>query len=827
MDKVYYMDGYHGGTYGHMPLGSIRDILDTLKENPDWKIHLDIEPISFEYLKERDIEAYEELSEYINKGDRVEIVSATYGQPYGWITDGESFIRHLTIGRNVIKKHFPDISVETYAVQEPCWSSFLPQVLVQLGYKQASLKNASTAWGGYCEPYVDENGNTAEIVNWAGPDGTFIPTIPRYACEDAVCVFATEARDAEKEYMEKCIENGITSPTGMNFQDLGWRARKAIEWEHIEFSLIKDYFKNKASKNRPYWQPGQEIFRGALPWGDRTIVEVARQVRRLEKELTFSERLTAFSTLYGNETNEEKLNEAWEYLLLSQHHDGWICAQSNWSTTTYHRVFAAEQILDKLDRKAFDYITASLKDADGEDFETVTVFNPLAKKENRLISVDITAHKGTKDFEVYDGNKKLISQAVSNRNYRDSSYNAGKLLFEAELPPFGFKTFKIKAIKEESLSQNKIALIEKNDFITLENKLIKVTFSKKHGGAITSYFDKKENREIVPENQFFNEFKGYFINENRFCSNTEFPAECTVNFTGDVKASITFNGTISNTPYRLYYNLEANSPYLDVSVAFDFPEKTLIGEPYEMDDDLDAKKLDPHRTYHDGRYRLNAYFPTTFKQKHIDKDCAYDVCRSKLKDTHFKSWYDIKHNILIHWVDTTDEENGLCILADHTTAYTHGEDENLGLALAWGYDGGFWWGRRPLSGWHQLSYRILPHKGSWKEANLWHECDKFLYHPLAKRSNESFKANEYSLLNIDTENIELGAFYTSEGEYYFRAFNAGENTEAEFTIDKNKFSAMLKVNPEGVVCGEKLEEKNGKFIDTIPPFGIRTYKLIK
>ena len=115
----------------------------------------------------------------------------------------------------------------------------------------------------------------------------------------------------------------------------------------------------------------------------------------------------------------------------------------------------------------------------------------------------------------------------------------------------------------------------------------------------------------------------------------------------------------------------------------------------------------------------------------------------------------------------------------------------------------------------------------WKEAKLWHECDKFLYNPLSKRSVDSFKTNEYSLLSIDTENIELGAFYTANGEYYLRAFNIGENTEAEFTIDKNKFSGILRVNPEGVVCGDALEEKNGKFIDTIPSFGIRTYKLIK
>ena len=826
MNKIFYMDGYHGGIYGHMPLGSIRDILDTMKEIPDWKIHLDIEPVSFDYLKDRDIKAYEELSEYINKGERVEIVAGTYGQPYGWIADGESFIRHLTLGREVLKKHFPNVEIETYAVQEPCWSSFLPQVLLQLGYKQASLKNASTAWGGYCEPYIDENGKTAEIVNWAGPDGSSIPTIPRYACEDAVCVYATEARDSTKEWMEKCNKNGIENPTGMYFQDLGWRAGQGTGGDHIEFSLIKDYFKNKLNSSLPYWQPGQEIFRGALPWGDKTIVKLAREVRKLEGEITVSERLTALSSLYKNENNEDALYEAWKLLLLSQHHDGWICAQSSWSDETYHRVYAAEYILDKLNRNAFKCLSESLKGEITQDTETITVFNPLGISENRLISVDMTAHKGTKGFEVYDGDQKLISQAVGNRIYRDSSWNAGKVLFESELPALGIKTFNIKAIKEEPEHLNKIKVKDESDIITLENNLVSITFSKKHGGAITSYFDKNQNIELVPQNQFFNEFKGFFINENRFCSNTEFPAECIINYAGDMEAALTFKGKISNTEYVLKYVLNANSGYLDTDVYFNFPENTFIGEPYVMDDSEALKKFDPHRTYHDGRYRLNAYFPTTFKQNFIDKDCAYDVCRSKLTDTHFKSWYEIKHNILIHWVDTTDENSALCILSDHTTAYTHGEDENLGLTLAWGYDGGFWWERRALQGGHRISYRILPHKGNWKNADLWHECEKYLHNPLAKRIPLAINTN-YSLLNIETKGIELEVFYTAKGEYYFRVFNSGENTEAKFTIDKSKFCGVLPVTPEGKAAGTELNEIEGNFIDVIPPFGIRTYKLIK
>lgn len=51
---AYYADGYHGGFYGHMPDGSFRDILNAMERYPRWKICLEIEPVSYGYLKSSD-----------------------------------------------------------------------------------------------------------------------------------------------------------------------------------------------------------------------------------------------------------------------------------------------------------------------------------------------------------------------------------------------------------------------------------------------------------------------------------------------------------------------------------------------------------------------------------------------------------------------------------------------------------------------------------------------------------------------------------------------------------------------------------------------------
>jgi hypothetical protein len=186
---IYYMDGYHGGPRGHMPSGCWRDIVDALDRNPDWKLSFDVEAGTWAALRREDPATYERVRDLLNvPNGRLEITGGTFAQPYGWAISGESNIRQLQRGLEVIREHFPQVRVQTYAVQEPCWASCLPQILRSLGFTGASLKNASTAWGGYFA------GFDAELVNWVGPNGTSLLAVPRYKVERLLNVWETEFR---------------------------------------------------------------------------------------------------------------------------------------------------------------------------------------------------------------------------------------------------------------------------------------------------------------------------------------------------------------------------------------------------------------------------------------------------------------------------------------------------------------------------------------------------------------------------------------------------------------------------------------------------------
>ena len=43
-DKAWFVDGYHGGIYGHYPPTFTQFMVDSMRANPDWKLNLEIEP---------------------------------------------------------------------------------------------------------------------------------------------------------------------------------------------------------------------------------------------------------------------------------------------------------------------------------------------------------------------------------------------------------------------------------------------------------------------------------------------------------------------------------------------------------------------------------------------------------------------------------------------------------------------------------------------------------------------------------------------------------------------------------------------------------------
>jgi alpha-mannosidase len=862
---LYYADGYHGGVAGHMPSGSWRDIFNAMRELPAWKLSLDIEPESWDVLHRADPQAYRELKAYLDHHDtgaRIEMVGCTFSQPYGWAIGGESNVRQLLRGCEVIRKHFPDAVLTTYAVQEPCWSSCLPQILVSLGFTGAVLRDASTAWGGYAA------GFDAELVRWVGPDGTAITTVPRYACEALQKVYETESITGSPEFARKCIAHGIPHPVGMCFQDLGWPAKPRVTGDYIRYVTWREYIHSIADKPTKDWRFSIEDTLTTLPWGEHTLQVVAQQVRSAENRLLTAEKLAALAHLdTGFSWPERQFREAWDDLLLTQAHDAWITATTRtgrqaWSFQVASDTLDAEKIASTIMDGASEALSASAPTGVQEPLgpQWVRVMNTLAVDRTELAELVLATDRGTQDVRVLDASsnevpcqvittRKYLSQRVRNELSRqgqvypadrhtdtsDGNINAATVLFRPQVPSLGYASYRVEPVYDRKPVVSRGPVSARRDAdgsVLLESDLYRIRLDLSRGGAITSLYSKQLNREFCDASsaRLFNEYRGYFISQKQWRSSTEAAATVAIQEEGPLRARVRVSGQVGDCPFQTTITLAEGQRRIDVQARFVFEQETWIGDPWDIKPE--DRRSERRRSQNDGRWKLQAQFPVALKNQAIYKNAAYDVCRSRNTDTFFQGWDEIKHNIIVNWVDVADEQDkfGLAVLSDHTTAYTHGPDFPLSLVMAWGWEGGFWWGKRPLKGIQQVSYGLIPHAGIWNEAEIGRENAAFC-EPLLTQIMEGSpgrNAHTRSFVRVSGNGIEIPTLLIDDKRLLIRLFNAeGDNSERTITLDAKPAHVDL-VELDGRVIRRLPVEhapKGGYNVRlSIPRFGLRTLR---
>lgn len=878
---IYYVDGYHGGVRGHMPLGCWRDILNRLRETPSWKVSLDVEPESFPYLRRRDPEAFYEVKQYLEDSSpkaRMELVAGTYAQPFAWLFGGESLVRQFAFGLKVLRECFPKTDVETYSVQEPCFTSAMPQLLLSFGFKRAVLKN-NTGFAGYME------GIDAEMVRWEGPDGSAIAAVPHYASEVLLAVWTTDSERATEDYAWRCVAKGINKPSGMAFQDLGWMAHPRVGGAHVHFTTWREYFDTIAQKPEKDYVASQEHIRGNLPWGSATMQVIGQQIRSAENRLLVAEKLASMaSVLRGLPFPESRLDEAWEHTLDSQHHDAWVVAKSgrarkNWSWQVGAQTWIAEQICDEVIDNSREAMAAGTVTPLVTPIGTrnVRVFNTSPDNRVAVVELPITAENGTLGFRVVDDQgSEIASQFIVTRKQlpKDTvdamtrkgilnpltegikpsqqwrtggdpatspvmellsgeSLNAGHLLFPALLPSLGFRTYRIEEAGDVAPAPSGAkAEVAPDGIVDIETDLYRIRLDAQRGGIFTSLFDKKLQTDLVDSSaeRGFQEFRGYFIKEKAWLSSMDSPVNVQILENGPIRVRLILSGRVGSYPFRTMMTFAQSQRPIDFHIRFEFPKDTRIGDPYLAPAGQGGSER--RRSYHDDRWKLQAHFPVAFRHRAIYKDAAFDVCLSQLTDTFYQRWDEVKHNIILNWIDVFDEERkiGLGVFTDRVTTYAHGPDYPPALVLAWGSDAPPFWGDSPLEGEHEAGYALVPHAGRWDEAGLWLASRHWSEPPIPQlmTGKPDVRDRAESLVTVSGKGFDVPTMMVKGKDLFVRLFNA-EGGEAQCIVS-------LPVKPTNVelveLDGRKIHDlsverdADGRFQVAVvmPRFGLRTIR---
>jgi alpha-mannosidase len=801
---AYFIDGYHGGIYGHLPSWQTKFMVEKLAQYPDWTINLELEPESWDSIARNDPAAYAAFrSLFANQtaSGRIEYINPAYGQAYLYNISGESVIRQFAYGMKKLQQHFPTVQFTTYSSEEPCFTSALPQILKSYGFKYASLKNPNTCWGGYTRAYG------GELINWIGPDGSSIVTAPRYEVEALKphSIWETIASGNSKEYVQKAFAYGIRHPVGMCLQDAGWNYGPWLKRGPIAASVYaptayttwRGYFEKtlseveggaegpsgvegRYSKAIKDWHFSQEDLLVGLMWGAQVLQRIAREVRQSENTIIQAEKLAAMANVWkGSPWPDAALGAAWRTLLLSQHHDCWIVPYNGAPGDTWaDKVVKWTNVTNDISDSITQSVTRQLSGGAGQ---YVRVFNTTAVERNELVRF-------------------------------------GDRLFQAKVPPMGYASYRLNALSSvRGASVTRLT----NGVYQVETSLYRIMIDPAKGGAITSWVAKQlGNKELVENGKRFNELRGNFYKSGGMRSSGDTAAEVNIIENGPAEVKLAIKGWIANNPFTQVLTIQQGQPRVDFHLNIDWKSNPAIGEYHDEPTDTQVRKA-----YYDDRFKLLALFPFKGTSQKVYKNAPFDVTQSKLTNTFYNRWDSIKNNVLLNWVDVVDGagEYGMALLCDHTTSYVHGPGFPLGLTLQYSGNGIFY-RNYTIDGASEINYALIPHKGRWDQAGLWTEGTKWSEPLIAVPATEE---GQRSLLQAE-KGVEVSSLTVDGKSLLVRLFNA----EAKVPIVRLYigFAATAAVQVE--LDGKPVKalpihtNKTGRrWVELpIPRFGIRTIK---
>src|SRR5690606_28024912 len=119
----------------------------------------------------------------------------------------------------------------------------------------------------------------------------------------------------------------------------------------------------------------------------------------------------------------------------------------------------------------------------------------------------------------------------------------------------------------------------------------------------------------------------------------------------DFLIRVKVEGTIAAHPFTQVITLESGQKRIDYDLRIDWKGPVGIGAYRQQHSWADNK-----RAYTDDRYKLKILFPNSLHRPKLYKNAPFDVCESKLENTFFGTWDEIKHNVILHWVDLSEED---------------------------------------------------------------------------------------------------------------------------------------------------------------------------
>jgi alpha-mannosidase len=740
---------------------NLRRAAEWLDRYPGFKIGLENEAYTYDYLAERNPELLDEVRGYLKKyKGRFGIGTCTYGQPLSTYINEESNIRQIHYAQQTNRKHF-GVTPTIYLMSEHAMHCQIPQILDGFGFHGAIMRTHYMMYG--YNPTFD-----VSVGLWVGADGTRIWAVPTYPGEGA-------------EFGKTPVDNWILTRCpgpecgGNSLEDF------ANKFAHIHPLIAtraddaplrrEDLVKETDGNTRYRWllledlpavfpSPTRELrteandFKTRMPWG-YCGNEIWIGCRKAEIGVLLAERLAAFESLIGGNSREAQLETAWKELLVSQHHDVQICGLL---PDARRHLAASLNASQHAQASALEFIAGRMKTAGPVQ---ITVCNPHSWVYDGWLEADFEAPRGwTNQLEAVHEGRHVPVALLSPLPASGNAIRGGTVAIRAQLPPLSISTFSLTSARE--LQRVEAPKVDPSR-LSIENAHWECRLHPQ--GGFTALDSRRSRRPLFEPGKrsgFFAATVDGRKEESR--GQWHFPT----GQVGSPRIVAVETGLVGPIPYRMELELWNDSPRLDIRVRFDFDGEK-IGAV--TDDPRDATSAFLHEEKL--RYKM---FPAVESVAVGVRDLPFVI--SETRELYVNG---------IYWAAVSDGRVGLAVFNRGSMGSARESDRAFSVPLA--FANSYIWGTRILFGEFVYEFSLWPFEGLWQEAGLHRRaleynlpCPTLGSDPGNGEFGETFQP-----VALCSDNISLSAFYPHEGHVYLRLYeHAGHPSAIQLRASKDQ-----------------------------------------
>lgn len=731
IDPVWLWRWHEGVSVVH---STFRSALERMKENSGM-VFTCSSALFYQWVSENDPKMLEEVRKRVKEG-RWNVVGGWWVEPDMNIPCGEAMVRQGLYGQLTLQRLLGVRAKVGFNPDSFGHTGTLPQIL-----KKQGMENYV-----FMRPGPREKTIPADLFWWEAPDGSRVLTYRiQNSYNEANSVMycippVLEAADKQpmKTFMAFYgVGDHGGGPTKINLRTIE-EIRQEKNAPAILYSSVDAYFEEvRADKSLQLPTIKDDLQRHAV--GCYTSeCEIKKGNRLSESALITCEKVTSLgSFLWGVNYPSKQLTSAWEKILFLQFHDSLagssLVSHSQDAREGYGYVLDIAHNATYLALQKLEWQIAS----EDPEYNYWVVFNPHAWDIKAYIKYD--TYLETKFILTTDGNNDpLPHQWVLGES--QTGKRAG-LVVAVNVPAIGYQQIRIQ--KGEPVEIEKPVKAEGH---ILENEFYKIQFSTHGTLGITN---KENNEELFSGG--LNGCKGIIIEDtsdawghNVTTYDKEIGAFDEANIkileSGPLKATTRVVSTYGNSRLVIDWTLFSGSRNIEANVMLDWHEKMKM---------------------------LKFSFPVNVDSPVVTYEVPYGFIERELDgyENPGQRWIDItgeKQNIIYGLTVINDakygyntKENDMRISIVRSAVFAHHDPKKLDPDKEYVYmDQGI----------QTFRMMLVPHKGSWKEANIARIAEEFISQPIViyQGIHPGHRPKSASFLSVDQSNIVISSVKKSE-----------------------------------------------------------------